>query len=170
MDINLTFLCMSKNGMKVMYDPADSHTATHFDYKTTLMGLAIEQLEKQVLEQPTMNLEIDTGKIIGESDIVTIGESDSIIYAIRKNREDQGYVPFVKNREPEPCDLVSVSLQKIDDTTYELLSAWIGELESPPFPQMVNRTNESTPYWRSHAFIWGSQEIIPNTEIQECPW
>jgi len=56
------------------------------------------------------------------------------------------------------------------DETYQLSSVWIGTWDDPPFPQQPHATLESKPYWSTHAFVWGSQEIEPNSELKSCPW
>lgn len=163
-------LCKSANGKRVVFDPVNSHTATHFKDAPKLRELAEELLSNMSLEGDLIANDVDMGKIVGKSDVVRVDDTDEIVYAIRKSREDQGYVPFTKSRSPQPSSLISTYLVKQDAETYELSSVWIGEYESPMFPQMDNATAESIPYWSNHAFAWGSQEIIPNTELSKCPW
>lgn len=97
-------------------------------------------------------------------------EKDDIVYALRKNRQEQGYVPFTKSRKAQLNSHVSMHLNKIDSDNYELASAWIGEMDSPPFPEDPNATADSSEYWSKHAFVWGSQEIISGSEQIVCPW
>ncbi|MBP9826922.1 hypothetical protein KBC99_00405 [Candidatus Saccharibacteria bacterium] len=170
MTISFEPLCKSANGKKVVYDPINSHTATHFHDAPKLRKLVIEILSKKNLEGELITGDIDMGKVVGDSDVVEVDESDEIVYAMRKNRADQGYVPFTKSRKTQPTSIVSIYLARKDDVTYELSSAWIGEYDSPMFPQMNNATDDSIPYWSKHAFVWGSQEIIPGTELTDCPW
>lgn len=166
----LKLLCTSANGMKIFYDPIHSHTATHFHDAQELESTTIELLSQMHLKGDLIAKDIDQGKVVGTSDVVAIDESDEIVYAMRKNREDQGYVPFTKSRTSQPSSLISIYLVKIDEEKYELSSVWIGAYDSPMFPQMNNATPDSIPYWNKHAFVWGSQEIIPGTELHECPW
>lgn len=166
----LKTLCKSANNKTIVYDPINSHTATHFHDAPSLRELVQEYLRSIDLDGKLIAKDVDMGKAIGKSDVVATDKSDEIIYAMRKNREDQGYVPFTKSRQSQPSSLLSVYLERIDENTYELSSTWIGEFESPMFPQMGNATDESIPYWTNHAFAWGSQEIIDGTETNNCPW
>lgn len=156
--------------MQVVFDPIYSHTATHFDDAPTLRAITIEVLSKMLLEGSVVATDIDMGRIIGNSDVVETDETDDLVYAMRRNREDQGYVPFTKSRMPQPCSLISVHLTAKDAETYELASTWIGQYESPMFPQMDTATAESVPFWSNHAFVWGSQEIIPDSVLLVRPW
>lgn len=164
------FLCKSKNGIGVFYDPEDSHTATHFKDAPGLRDVVVEYLSNKDLKGGLIAEDVDMGRTIGMSDVVPVAQSDEIVYAMRSKRKDQGYVPVTKSQTSKPCSLLSVYLIRQDPETYELSSAWIGEYDSPNFPQMDNATDDSEPYWRKHAFAWGSQEIIPGTERADCPW
>lgn len=163
-------LCLSANGKRVVFEPITSHTATHFKDTPQLRNLIMGLLCSTNLEGDLVAKDIDMGKIIGNSDVVKIDQTDDVIYAMRKNRNDQGYVPFTKSRTSEPSSLISMYLTKIDSETYLLASAWIGSYELPKFPQMKDATSESIPYWTNHAFVWGSQEIIPGSVQRTCPW
>jgi len=163
-------VCVSKNGMKIMFDPVNSHTATHFKDAPTLRRVTEELLSSMLLEGDLVAKDVDMGRIIGNSDVVEVGEEDDVVYAMRRNREDQGYVPFTKSQSSQPSSMISIHLVKKDEETYELSSVWIGEYESPMFPQMDNATGESIPFWSKHAFVWGSQEIIPGSTLGSCPW
>ena len=167
---DLELLCKSANSKQVVFDPVNSHTATHFKDAPGLKELAKELLSDMNLEGDLIAKDVDMGKIVGNSDVVEIDDTDVIVFAMRKNREDQGYVPFTKSRPSQPCSLVSIHLIKKDEDTYELSSVWIGQYESPMFPQMSNATADSIPYWSQHAFVWGSQEIIAGSERNDCPW
>lgn len=166
----MEFLCKSANGKKVVYEPANSHTSTHFNDAPKLRELVTELLSRKVLEGDIVAEDVDMGRVVGNSDVVAVSDEDEMVYAMRTKREDQGFVLFVKNQESEPSTKVSIYLEQKAEDTYKLSSAWIGEFESPMFPQMDNATPESIPYWKKHAFVWGSQEIIQGTERKECPW
>lgn len=163
-------LCKSSNGKTVVFDPVNSHAATHFKDSPGLRNLAQELLQNIELDGVLIAKDIDMKRRVGNSDVVTIDKTDEVVYAMRKNREDQGYVPFTKSRSSQPSNLISIHLIKMSEDTYELSSIWIGEYKSPTFPQMDNSTKESIPYWSNHAFVWGSQEIIAGTERKDCPW
>lgn len=163
-------LCISANGKRIVFDPVNSHTATHFNDDPTLRTITEELLASMSLEGELIAKDVEMGRVIGNSDVVEIDDHDEVIYALRKNREDQGYVPFTKSRKPLPSTKISIHLVKKDNETYALSSVWIGEYESPAFPQMSSATAESIPYWNKHAFVWGSQEIMPGSVLTKCPW
>jgi len=164
------YLCESANGKRVVFDPIRSHASTHFHDSPKLRDLVIDVLSKKELVEAIVAEDVDMGRVVGDTDVVEVDGTDEIVYAMRKHREDQGYVPFTKSRMTQPSSFVSIYLTEKDSMTYELSSAWIGEYESPPFPQMDNATADSIPYWQKYAFVWGSQEIIPGSEISDCPW
>lgn len=170
MERNLKPLCHSANGMNIVFDPVNSHTATHFNSAPNLKDVVTSLLPTLVLQDDIIGMDVNLDKYVGESDVVEVDESDEIVYAMRSLREDQGYVPFTKSRTSQPTRYVSIYLVRQSEDTYELSSAWFGRFESPMFPQMGNATPESIPYWSKHAFVWGSQEIIPGTELSERPW
>jgi hypothetical protein len=142
-------IAISKNGIKVNYDPLYSHAATHLEDTPNLKYL-----------------------VIGKCDVVNVTKTDEIVYGVRKNREDDGLVPFVKNRQGDSCRYVAVHLVPQSNDSYTLSSAWIGTFgkDDEPFPQSKDANKRSIHFWNEHAFIYGSQEILPNTETTKKPW
>lgn len=167
---NINLFCISANFKKVVFDPLNSHTAMHFGDTPSLKKLVCDLLSSTILHGEIITKDFEMGKIVGKSNVVVTDNNDEIIYAMRKGRGDQGYVPFTKSKPAQPSSLISIYLIKKDPQTYELASTWIGSYESPMFPQMKNATEGSIPYWSKHAFVWGTQDIIPGTELYECPW
>jgi hypothetical protein len=166
------FLCQSKNGVSVTYDPVGSHAATHLEDTPGLAGLVAEVVGGLDLTGQTVARHFDMGRVVGTSDVVAVDETDEIVYGVRKNRDDDGLVPFTTSRAAEPCACVTVQLAPRPDGSYELLSAWIGTFDDDdqPFPQSSKATDKSVDYWSRWAFAWGSQEIVPGTETKICPW
>jgi len=162
------FLTLSKNGRRVFFNDVDSHVATHFADTPQLRALAAEVIAGRELSDTIVEFETDMGRIVGKSDLVENDRQDEIVYAKRKNREV--FTVFNKSKSPQPCSLVTVSLHQQADGSYELLSAWIGPLNSPPFPGDENETAESKSFWTTHSLAWGTQEIQPQTETSQCPW
>lgn len=158
----------SKNGLKVTFDPVNSHAATHFEDTPQLASLVKEILANTVLEGELVYFDTDMGRIVGTSDLVETDENDELVYAKRKNRDI--YTVFTKSQTPQPSSLVSVYFERQADGSYALMSAWIGPSDSQPFPGDENETPESKTYWSHHALVWGNQEIQPGTETAECPW
>lgn len=165
---SLSYLCTSKNGLDIYYDPIKSHTATHFNDASGLQQIVKDLLQEYDIQNDYEGFDIDAQKVVGVKDVVDVNEGDELIYAKRINRNE--YVPFVINREPQPCSIVSIALRKYEDAKYELESAWIGEFDSPPFPEETNATAESVPFWEKHAFVWGSQRVQDNTITRQRPW
>lgn len=71
---------------------------------------------------------MDMGRIIGTHDVVEVDNTDEVIYGVRKNRHDDGLVPFTKSRSAEPCRYVALQLVPQKDDTYELSSAGLAPL------------------------------------------
>lgn len=165
-------LCTSHNGIEVTYDPIDSHAATHLEDTPQLGELVSEIVGDMDLTGQTIRKHFDMGKVIGTSDVVTVDETDELVYAVRKNRNDDGLVPFTKSRQAQPCNFVTVQLSPHPDGTYELLSAWIGTFDDDdqPFPQSPAATSKSVEFWNNLAFVYGSQEIVPGSETSNRPW
>lgn len=164
-------LCKSKNGVRVTYDPLHSHAATHLEDTPQLTSLVTEVVGSMDLTGQTVAQHIDMGRVVGTSDVVAVSETDEIVYGVRKNRDDDGLVPFTKTREPEPCRYVAVQLVPQDDGTYELASAWIGTFDDDdePFPQSPNATERSILYWRHWAFVWVVKKLYPGPQRRFAP-
>lgn len=164
-------LCKSSNSVIVTYNPVHSHAATHIEDTPELKDLAIEAISGINLQGQEVASHFDMGRVVGGCDVVEIDETDTIIYAIRKNRQGDGLVPFTKTRSKEPSSNVALHLVPRINGTHELSSAWIGTFDDDePFPQSPNATENSKDYWSTHAFVWGSQEIVSGTEMFTCPW
>ncbi len=162
----------SKNGIKVTYDPVHSHAATHIEDTPQLRDLVAEAINSMDLDGKEVATYVDMGRIVGTCDVVDVDETDEIVYGIRKNRGDDGLVPFTKTRMGDPCPYVALQLIPQPDTSYVLTSAWIGTFgdDDEPFPNSPNATDRSVEFWNKHAFVYGSQEIVNGTETINRPW
>lgn len=165
---NLEFLATAANGINVYYDPVGSHAAAHFADTPQLNELAKEIAGKTNLHDDVMLFDTDIGRVVGNTDLVGNDKGDMIVFAKRKNRDV--YTPFDKSKPPQPCSVVSTAFRKRANGSYELVSAWIGLADMPPFPGEPDETPESRPYWLAHSLAWGTQEIQPGTETPICPW
>ena len=165
------FLCKTKNNIEVVYNPIASHAATHFDDAKQLKELTIEAIGLLDAVGDIIEESIDLGRMICGSDVVEVTANDEIVYAMRRNRYDDGLVSFVKNRAPNPCSTVAVHLRR-DGERYILYSAWIGVIggDDEPFPQSPDATSRSVSFWRKRAFVWGSQQIVAGSLTTEYPW
>lgn len=112
--------------------------------------------------------EHDFGRVVGETVCVPTGPGDEIVYAKRPKRF--GHSRFVKNRNPEPCNAVTVILKRDDlEDYYVLITAFVGHRPEPE-PWDRNANGNSHAFWNSHALVWGCEDIIPGTETTVCPW
>ncbi len=170
----LEFIAASSNKIKVYYDRAASHAATHLADTAGLRDLVIEIITSLELHGQEVDKHFDMGRVVGTCDVVMRQSTDTIVYAMRKNREDDGLVPWTTSRSVgDPMSNVAVHLVPQTDGTYHLMSCWIGRFDpddDQPFPQSPHATPKSAAYWDKRAFIWGSQEIIERTETSICPW
>jgi hypothetical protein len=111
--------------------------------------------------------EVDFGRPIGQTICVETGPLDQVVFAQRPKRA--GLSRFVSNREPEKSSSVTVILKAGDRGEYVLITAFVGA-PAPPEPWDRNATEQSVPFWSSHALCWGAEETIPGTETDQCPW
>jgi hypothetical protein len=162
------FVAKSRNNKYVWYDPKHSHAATHITDTPQLKELAAEVIAQSDLNSDYMMFHIDMKRIVGTTDLIKNLPGDVIMYAKRLNRQE--YTAFNKTRQPELSSLVTVVVEKKPDDRYELVSAWIGASDSPPFPGTKNETPESKEFWKNHSLAWGRQKIQPGTETDICPW
>lgn len=165
-------IATSKNGVKVTYDPVHSHATTHFEDTPQPKDLVKELVSGLELSGEEIARHYDMGRIVGTCDVVNVSSADEIVYGVRKNREDDGLVPFVKNRKGDPCPNVAIHLVPQSDGTYILSSAWIGTFggDDEPFPLSKDANERSADFWNKHAFVYGSQEILAGTETNIRPW
>ncbi len=161
-------LAISKNNINVWYDPISSHAATHIKDTPDLLKLAEEVIKQTDIKEAYMQFHIDFGRRVGTSDLVENNPGDEIVYAKRQSRNE--YTVFNKSSSAQPSSLVTVALERQDDSTYELVSTWIGASDSPSFPGTERETSDSKEFWSKHALVWGNQEIQPGSETINCPW
>lgn len=171
--MNLEFLALTKNNKKVFYDPIHSHAATHLEDTPQLKSLVIEALPDIILDdgyREFEELEVDMGRVIGNTDGVDIDPGDKLVWAKRKNRDN--YTVFNKSKSPRPSTFITMSFSRPANNSYILETAYIsdGQGYSPPFPGDPNETPDSKEYWSKHALAWGTQEIQEGTLIEKCPW
>lgn len=168
----MELIAKSKNGLEVFYDPIHSHAATHLEDTPQLKGLVQELIGSLELQESEIARHYDMGRIVGTCDVVNTDATDEIVYGIRKNRDEDGHVPFTKSRQGDPCAYVSLHLIKQQDGRYILSSCWIGKFgeDDEPFPNSPLATPRSADFWDKHAFVWGSQEIQPGSLQTNKPW
>jgi hypothetical protein len=161
-------LCTSRNNIEVIFDPVNSHIATHFADTPLLKAAVIEALKNTDVDGDDMFFEYNFGRVIGTTDLVETTDTDEVVFAIRTNRDV--YTRFTTSQQPQDCPTVTIALKKHDDDgCYVLWSAWIGYI-GPAFPGDANETPDSKLYWSCHALVWGRQDVQPGTETTVCPW
>lgn len=165
----LEFLANSANAQEVWYETDHSHTATHFKDKPDLVGLSKEAIQKLELEDDWISIDLDMGRTIGVSDLVETDDTDELVYAERAHRHEQGPALFTKSRQSQPCNMISVHFER-QGGRYLLASVWIGDNQSPNFPMDARAEPNSIEFWNTHALVWGTQTIVPETLTTKCPW
>ena len=156
-----------------VFDRVDSHLDGHNEVSPILP----EALLKIRAGGGFVEAQVDLDRIVGETQCVATGVSDTIIFAQRPRRF--GLTRFVNNRQPEPCTTVAVVLKKDVAGHYVLITAFIGALAPPepwdrrafgfkPDPRRAEA--ESRAFWSSHALVWGTQEVVLGTETEKSPW
>lgn len=168
----LELIGKDKKGHEVYFEPVHSHAATHLEDTPQLRNLVSEIISNLELNGERVATYFDMGRIVGTCDVVKIDDTDEIVYGLRKNRDEDGLVPFTKSREGDPCPYVAIQIDPKPDDTYILNSAWIGTYgdDDEPFPLSPDATERSVDFWNKHAFVWGSQEIQPGSLQLERPW
>lgn len=151
---------------EIVFDRENSHVATH----PTVLPLLDEALSCVLSERRKVIEEtLWFNRVVGETICVETSEQDEVLYAQRPNRD--GLTRFVKNRQPNSCSCVTVSLfQAAEGDKYILHTAYIGQ-KAPAEPWDEQRaSDEAIAFWRSHALVWGREDVIPGTETSQCPW
>lgn len=145
------------NGEKV-FDREVSHV--HYNQSLeTYLSQALSRIEP--VGKDFIIESIDFGEIIGGSNCVETTDKDEIVFAQRPKR--QGLTRFVKHREKEPTSELTIILKKVIDG-YEVVTAFMGP-RAEPEPWDKNATEDSIQFWGNHALVWGSEEVIPGTEV-----
>jgi hypothetical protein len=167
----LVQIAVSKNGIPVVFDPLHSHAATHLEDTPGLANLVREVISDMNLTGQIVASHFDMGRAVGTCDVVITDSSDEIVYGLRKNRVEDGLVPFTKSRKGEQSNYIALQIVPENNQRYILTSAWIGTFDDDePFPLAENANERSRKYWNEHAFVYGSQEIIEGSETVTRPW
>jgi hypothetical protein len=105
--------------------------------------------------------------MVGTTDLVETTDQDEIVYAMRPRR--QVYSRFAKNKTPVPSSWITIVLYKAANDEYSLHTVFVGR-NTPSFPGGDYLPEQSRKFWSTHALVWGSQDIVPDTETSVCPW
>lgn len=157
----------SRNGIAVHVDLIQSQAAKHIAQQPHLLNLIAEALQQTTLHGDEAVIERDMGRAVGYNFVVKTTASDTVFYA--QVLRDDTYTRFVKNGKPLSTQYMSMVLRRDKDAGYELVDAWIGRL-SPPRPGTADETDESKPFWESHAIILGNESLQLRTVTKVCPY
>ena len=143
----------TNNGIEV-YDRPKSHLSAHSVPKELLA----EAISKVSQTEVFMEHVVDMGRIVGLNKCVEVRNGDNVVMVKREGRD--GFTPVVKNREPEPCQFVTLVLKKVEGHCI-LITAFIGgKCEPEPWDKrLVPGTEEhrrATEFWNTHALIYGT--------------
>lgn len=112
--------------------------------------------------------EVTFDETIGVTRCVSTSENDEIIFAMRPKRK--GYTRFVKNRQPESTNKLTIILTKDRQTNdYLVLTTYIGA-KAEPEPWDYRATEKALDFWKSHALVYGTEPIIEGTETVVPKW
>jgi hypothetical protein len=160
------FVCKTRSGKSVYIDHEATKVGLHLTEAPQLLQLVKEVLTIRDVEGENVALEVDLGRIVGETSLIETTDDDEIVYARRLQRDK--YTRFVKNKELMPTSWVTVILHKVDDG-YNLWSAWCGKLV-PTSPGGEDEMPKSQGYWRNHALVYDADIIQADTVTEVCPW
>ena len=155
------FLGKTNNGLRV-YDREDSHL--HEEGGLTL-GLLKEGLRKiQLMEGENFKkYELNFKRPIGLTTCVEVTSDDEVVMVYRKGRT--GMTPMVKNRDPKPCEWLTIILRRDNIANHiTLISAFIGSGSTPePWDKRLKNNprakQRAEAFWATHALIYDESLI-----------
>lgn len=151
-----------KSGEPV-YDRYKSHISEKSDLPIAEV-LSLVSIEKTA---PFYEIEVRLPHSAGLTNVVEVDEGSQIFFAKRVNR--QGLSKFVKNKDPQKSNIVSLALKKRENQEgYILITAFWGELGGPE-PYDLRSTEQSRDFWHNHAFVDGSVQYDASTVTNETP-
>ena len=162
-------LGITRDNLRVFISEQSSHARTHIAHNPKLLEAVKKAIPTIVGKDDIIRVQIDTGEIVGTSDLIKTTPGDDIIYAKRVARST--YSRFVKNKQPTPTTFIVIDIRQNTNrqTDYYLYTAYVGTL-TPSFPGGKHLPEQSIEFWSTHALVWGTQEIIPGSETTVCPW
>lgn len=158
-------LCKSKNDIDVFVDAETTNIGLHILEYPDLKDLITEVIPQVELQGTNIGIERDLGRTVGQTSCVLTTRDDEIVYAKRLERDS--FSRFVKNRNPEDTQYVSIVLFE-KDYGYLVWSAWCGRLV-PTSPDSEGRMRTSEGFWRNHALVFDPSIIQVSTLTTERP-
>ncbi len=144
-----------------------SNAGHYLSRRPYVINLIKEALTNKPLNGQRVIVEVDMGREIGNTDIVSTQDNDNIYYA--KPIKNDTFYRFAKNKYPHPSRKLSIILIKDAEDQYEIVDTWIGPLK-PPFPGDTNESSDSKQYWQEHALVHEAQMIQTKTITKICPY
>ncbi len=157
----------TKNGQVVYVDLIKSQAARHIAAHPHLLGLAGEAIAHIKTKNQRVKFEYNVGHIVGYENVVETPPEERVLYARLLN--DDLFSRFTRKGEPMHTKYVSVTLEREEDGSYDLVDTWMGRLK-PPRPGSQNETSASRTYWSNHAFLLDTQSMEKNTRTEICPY
>jgi hypothetical protein len=158
--VNVTKAYLSADGYYVVNRP-ENHIHTGLESElSNLIAMISCNRESFIVKQ------LDFAYPVGKSNCIIIKDDDEIIYAIRKGRK--GHTKFVKGRNPEPTNSITIVLKKTD-SFYTIITAFHGA-KAEVEPWDLNATQASLKFWNHHALINGSEPFEYSSVTNTCPW
>jgi len=157
----------SQTGYEVYVNLIGSSAGQYLNRQPYVIKLLKEVLLAAKLNNSTVVLEHDMGRVIGNTDILETTDKDTIFYAqpVKKNV----FSRYAKNRYPIPSRKLTIRLQQDANGDYEILDTWIGP-SSPPFPGDKDETANSKTYWETHALAQDAHSVQSRTITKICPY
>ncbi len=160
-------IASSKNGQEVHVNLISSVAGKTINRQPHLLQLIKGIIMHLKLTGPRVVIEQDMGRVIGNSDVVTTNEKDTVFYAQPQKMEV--FSRYVKNRSVSPSSKLCMVFEKDEAGGYELTSARIGS-RVPPFPGAADENDQSKAYWETHALVEDSQVIQSKTITKISPY
>jgi len=158
--VNVKRAYLTQDGCYVI-DRTQSHV--HGDLKKRL-SMIIKRISCKNRDYITENLSFSFS--IGNQSCVSVTWEDEVVYAKRVGRDC--FAKFVKNRNAEPINNVTVFLKK-SQNIYVIMSCHLGR-KTEQLQNYETVMEDYVSFWEDHAFIWGSEPIYPETITTINPW
>ena len=155
-----TFIGYTRDHYPV-YDRTNSHIPTESGLSREIIKEALGYMYANGAR--FKQKEIRFHRNIGYNQCVKINQGDEVIMVYRKGRA--GKTPMVKNRTPEPCNVLTIIIKKDQhlQNSYILITCFIGKGGfREPWDKNIRSPEERKQceeYWRTHALIYNPDQI-----------
>jgi hypothetical protein len=157
----------SERGYEIYVNLISSSAGRYLSRRPYIINLIKEVLTPLKLREARVIVERDMGRNIGNTDIITTSDADSIYYA--QPIKTETFSRFAKNRYPQPSHTLTIIVERDTTGNYEVRDTWIGP-SAPPFPGDEHETADSKTYWETHALAHDAQPIRSRSITKNCPY